>query len=91
MKPFPVVEIFGPIIQGEGPPIGVPTMFVRFGGCDYRCEWCDTTLRVLPEEVKKNSTRMTVEQIVEKVNQSQYCEWVIFSGGNLLSRPLGTR
>ena len=28
MKPFPVVEIFGPTIQGEGPLIGVPTMFV---------------------------------------------------------------
>lgn len=84
MKPFPVVEIFGPTIQGEGPLIGVPTMFVRFGGCDYRCKWCDTPYAVLPEEVKKNSTRMTAEQIVEKVNQSQHCEWVTFSGGNPL-------
>ena len=84
MKPFPVVEIFGPTIQGEGPLIGVPTMFIRFGGCDYRCKWCDTPYAVLPEEVKKNSTGMTAEQIVEKVNQSQHCEWVTFSGGNPL-------
>lgn len=84
MKQFPVVEIFGPTIQGEGPLIGVPTMFVRFGGCDYRCKWCDTPYAVLPEEVKKNSTRMTAEQIVEKVNQSQHCKWVTFSGGNPL-------
>ena len=84
MKPFPVVEIFGPTIQGEGPLIGVPTMFIRFGECDYRCKWCDTPYAVLPEEVKKNSTGMTAEQIVEKVNQSQHCEWVTFSGGNPL-------
>ena len=90
MKQFPVIEIFGPTIQGEGSLIGVPTMFVRFGGCDYRCHWCDSLYAVLPEEVKKNSTRMTVEQIVEKVSQgSQFCEWVTYSGGNPLLHDLG--
>lgn len=85
MKPFPVVEIFGPTIQGEGPLIGVPTIFIRFGGCDYRCLWCDTKYAVLSDEVRANSTPMTVEQILERVNQgSQFCEWVTFSGGNPL-------
>ena len=37
-----VSEIFGPTIQGEGPLIGQQTVFVRTGGCDYRCRWCDT-------------------------------------------------
>ena len=37
-----VNEIFGPTIQGEGALIGQPTIFVRTGGCDYRCSWCDT-------------------------------------------------
>ena len=32
-----VSEIFGPTIQGEGVLIGLPTVFVRTGGCDYRC------------------------------------------------------
>ena len=31
-----VSEIFGPTIQGEGVLIGLPTVFVRTGGCDYR-------------------------------------------------------
>ena len=36
-KLIPVVEIFGPTIQGEGAEAGVPTHFVRVGGCDFRC------------------------------------------------------
>lgn len=34
---FPVIELFGPTIQGEGPDAGQPCYFVRFGGCDFRC------------------------------------------------------
>lgn len=59
---IPVIEMFGPTIQGEGAVIGVKTMFVRTYGCDYRCSWCDSAftwdgsakdLRVMmePEEV----------------------------------------
>ncbi|MCL6458632.1 MAG: 7-carboxy-7-deazaguanine synthase QueE [Gorillibacterium sp.] len=39
---IPVLEIFGPTIQGEGMSIGRKTMFVRTAGCDYRCTWCDS-------------------------------------------------
>lgn len=42
MSKLPVIEIFGPTIQGEGAVIGVKTMFVRTYGCDYRCNWCDS-------------------------------------------------
>ncbi|HKJ71988.1 MAG TPA: 7-carboxy-7-deazaguanine synthase QueE [Gammaproteobacteria bacterium] len=44
-----ISEIFGPTVQGEGALIGRPTVFVRVGGCDYRCAWCDTLYAVLPE------------------------------------------
>ena len=36
-----LVEIFSSI-QGEGPDVGSATLFVRFGGCDLRCCWCDS-------------------------------------------------
>ena len=37
-----VSEIFGPTLQGEGPNIGRPTLFLRLGGCNLTCQWCDT-------------------------------------------------
>lgn len=37
-----ISEIFGPTVQGEGALIGQPTVFVRSGGCDFRCSWCDS-------------------------------------------------
>ncbi|MCB5198618.1 7-carboxy-7-deazaguanine synthase QueE [Loktanella sp. TSTF-M6] len=43
-----IVEIFGPTVQGEGALIGEPTVFVRSGGCDYRCSWCDSMHAVDP-------------------------------------------
>ena len=36
-----VVEVFSSI-QGEGPWVGASTLFVRLGGCDLRCRWCDS-------------------------------------------------
>jgi 7-carboxy-7-deazaguanine synthase len=36
-----LVEIFSSI-QGEGLYVGASTLFVRFGGCDLRCAWCDS-------------------------------------------------
>lgn len=61
-----VSEIFGPTVQGEGPLIGKPTVFVRTGGCDYRCSWCDTLFAVLPE-YSETWTPMTPEDILTEV------------------------
>lgn len=62
-----VSEIFGPTLQGEGQLIGAQTIFVRLGGCDYRCSWCDTLYAVLPEN-KPNWHTMTARQIMTRVD-----------------------
>jgi 7-carboxy-7-deazaguanine synthase len=40
--PVVVSEVFGPTLQGEGRHVGRPATFVRTGGCNLACRWCDT-------------------------------------------------
>lgn len=86
-----VSEIFGPTIQGEGPLIGCPTVFVRTGGCDYRCTWCDTPFAVLP--VYGNDWRfVTSLEILARVDElaGGSAILVTLSGGNPALQPLGS-
>jgi len=88
---LPVIEIFGPTIQGEGPLLGMPTYFIRFGGCDYKCVWCDTKYAVDPVQVKMNSQMLTTAMIVDlltRLGGSRLCKWVTLSGGNPALQPL---
>lgn len=39
-RKLPLVEDFY-TIQGEGFHAGKPAYFIRLGGCDVRCSWCD--------------------------------------------------
>lgn len=44
MEPEPtirVAEVFRSL-QGEGPSLGTPSVFVRLQGCTVGCAWCDT-------------------------------------------------
>ena len=82
-KTFPVVELFGPVLQGEGRMIGTPTLFARFGYCDYRCSWCDTLYAVLPEEVQRTATQMAAGEICQRLRAlDPTVPWVTLSGGN---------
>ncbi len=85
-----ISEIFGPTIQGEGALAGRLTVFVRTGGCDFRCEWCDTLYAVLPE-FKRDWTRMNAEQIVARIEEHSFGQptLVTVSGGNPALQPLG--
>jgi 7-carboxy-7-deazaguanine synthase len=84
-----VSEIFGPTIQGEGPLVGRPTVFVRTGGCDYRCTWCDTLYAVLPE-YRSEWLPMTAAEIMARVDALAGGNPVLISlsGGNPALQPL---
>jgi len=88
-KTFPIVETFGPVLQGEGRMIGTPTLFVRLGYCDYQCSWCDTLYAVLPEHVRASSTPMTATQIRDRLRElDATVPWVTLSGGNPVMHDL---
>ena len=77
---YPIVEIFHSV-QGEGFHAGIPHVFVRFGNCNLRCEWCDTDFLTFEE--------MEVNDIVEEV-LSFGCDRVIFTGGEPAIQDLST-
>ncbi|MFK0385615.1 7-carboxy-7-deazaguanine synthase QueE [Agrobacterium sp. NPDC090273] len=83
-----ISEIFGPTIQGEGLLIGVPTVFVRTGGCDYRCSWCDT-LHAVDSEYRDTWAPMSVDAIWHEVRRLSggVPLTVSLSGGNPAIQP----
>ncbi len=85
-----VSEIFGPTIQGEGSLIGQPTVFVRTGGCDYRCKWCDT-LYAVDHRYRSDWIDMSPQEILAKVHvlSGGHPLMVSLSGGNPALQPLG--
>lgn len=95
-----LVEVFSSI-QGEGPEVGTRTLFVRFGGCDLRCRWCDspgTWKRAdrMRYETKAGSEHWEEESnpispprllaIAEGLDLSAH-RWVSFTGGEPLLQP----
>ncbi|MNU86793.1 7-carboxy-7-deazaguanine synthase [compost metagenome] len=63
-KKIPVMEIFGPTIQGEGMVIGQKTMFLRTGGCDYSCSWCDSAFTWNGEQKAK---MLTAQEVFDEI------------------------
>jgi 7-carboxy-7-deazaguanine synthase len=87
---FPVIEVFGPTIQGEGAEAGRPCYFVRLGGCDYRCSWCDTMYAVDPAQVRADAEHLDSGQIAARVaDLGGRVDWVVISGGNPALHELG--
>ncbi|MCX7605838.1 MAG: 7-carboxy-7-deazaguanine synthase QueE [Bacteroidia bacterium] len=68
---YPVVEHFY-TLQGEGYWAGQPAYFVRLGGCDVGCSWCDTRYSwpkegwdlYTPEEIREWITRTPARHVV---------------------------
>ena len=67
----PIDEVFFSY-QGEGIYAGIPQIFVRFSGCNLRCNYCDT-----PKSLKINSdskyftTQALFEYITDIYNQNR--------------------
>ncbi|WP_297763730.1 7-carboxy-7-deazaguanine synthase QueE [uncultured Muriicola sp.] len=79
---LPLMEEFY-TIQGEGYHKGTAAYFIRIGGCDVGCHWCD---------VKESWNAAThppteIESIV--VNAAQYSNTIVVTGGEPLTWDMG--
>ena len=74
---LPLMEEFY-TIQGEGFHTGTAAYFVRIGGCDVGCHWCDVKESWNAELHPPTG----VDKIVE--NASKYAETVVVTGGEPL-------
>ena len=83
MSKIPVLEIFGPTIQGEGMVIGQKTMFIRTAGCDYSCSWCDSAF-TWDGSAKEQVRQMAPEEIWNELVEigGENFSHVTISGGN---------
>ncbi|MDD7969945.1 7-carboxy-7-deazaguanine synthase QueE [Roseinatronobacter alkalisoli] len=78
-----IAEIFGPTVQGEGALIGEPTVFIRAGGCDYRCSWCDS-LHAVDTIYRHDWAKMSADDVWDRVRTLSGGQplTVSLSGGN---------
>ncbi|MES2961777.1 MAG: 7-carboxy-7-deazaguanine synthase QueE [Pseudomonadota bacterium] len=81
-----IQEIF-PTLQGEGPYTGHPSVFIRLGGCNLACDFCDTEFesyqnfsieKIIAETLKlsKNSEGKIVRKLI------------VITGGEPLRQPI---
>lgn len=79
---LPLVEDFY-TIQGEGYHTGKPAYFIRLGGCDVGCKWCDAKFTWNP----KTFPPVAVDEIVARAT-SYPAQAIVITGGEPLMYPL---
>jgi len=76
-----VVQIF-PTLQGEGPFVGYPAVFVRLGGCNLACDFCDTEF----EDFRAMAVDAVVAQV--KAEAGEVRKLVVMTGGEPLRQNI---
>lgn len=74
-------------IQGEGIFVGIPAIFIRLGGCNLACDFCDTEF----EDFKT----IKIDNILSKVNlmalnskNKQSVKLIVITGGEPMRQPI---
>ncbi|MBT8262671.1 MAG: 7-carboxy-7-deazaguanine synthase QueE [Bacteroidia bacterium] len=86
-KMLPLMEEFY-TIQGEGYHKGTAAYFIRIGGCDVGCHWCDVKESWNPAIHPPTDIKSIVENAVK------YSKTIVITGGEPLTwdmRPLTSR
>lgn len=80
---LPLVEDFY-TIQGEGFQSGKPAYFIRLGGCDVGCRWCDAKYTWNP----KLYPPVDVQTVIDRATSCP-ARAIVITGGEPLLYPLG--
>lgn len=80
---LPLVEDFY-TIQGEGFHAGKPAYFIRLGGCDVGCRWCDAKYTWNPRLFPPTGVELVAERAAACAAQA-----IVITGGEPLLYPLG--
>lgn len=81
-----ISEVFGPTFQGEGRNLGMPCMFLRLGGCNLACTWCDTpyTWDWKRFDPRREVTAYSIDDVYQRLAQSPIKNLVISGGEPML-------
>lgn len=79
---YPLVETFHSV-QGEGMWTGTNALFIRLGGCDVCCPWCD-------QKETWNAKRHPQRSLLDLVTEAKTinCAIVVITGGEPLMHDL---
>lgn len=86
-KAYYVQEVFR-TLQGEGPSVGTPAVFVRLSGCNLRCHFCDT-------DFESHRSLRPLAQLVSEIKRAAgppgafTCSLVVLTGGEPMLQNLG--
>ena len=78
----PIVEVFSSL-QGEGVRLGERQIFVRFGGCNLRCDYCDQP-EAVGQDAGESWDEARLQERILRLNGERRHRTVSWTGGEPL-------
>ncbi len=78
-----IQEIFF-TLQGEGPNVGMPAIFIRLGGCNLACSFCDTEF----DSYKELNLAQILGQVKDILSQYPKTSLAVITGGEPMRQPI---
>ena len=75
-------------INGEGQHAGELALFLRFAGCNLRCDWCDTAWACGKDAPHEQVTLAQITQIAEDAVKENVCNVTLTGGEPLLQEGI---
>ena len=79
-----VTRIFA-TLQGEGPFAGQPAVFVRLGGCNLACDFCDTEFETFSDWFLRD----ILAEVKRLAGSPRLRDLIVVTGGEPFRQPIG--